>query len=87
MTNGFVAHDGLRPVLTVDFNEVQDGRLWADRGYWVLPQRQPVILDDKDSVRCQGRVVGPAVDHEGNATDEYVIVEILPNTWSNHEPS
>lgn len=74
--SGFVAHDGIRPVLTVDFNAQKgDGTMWAKRGDWIMRVGQPVILTDHDDLVSDGVVVEVApLNWHGKPVFECVVV-------------
>lgn len=81
-SSGFVAHAGVLPVLWTDFNFV-DRPITAERGDWVLPSGQRVILDDHGGTRCQGNAIGrPTWDK----ADKYVLVTVDNDTFTHYEP-
>lgn len=73
------------PIIRVDFN---DGRrpLLADGGLWQFTPGQPVVLDDHEGLKAQGRFarwLGPTVHAPDNRLAYF---EVDENSYEDYEP-
>jgi hypothetical protein len=72
--------------LSVDFNNITDGTIWARSACGVLPLGITVCLDDGEGLRCQATLLEDGRDWKGQLVDDFYVAKIHEDTYEDYEP-